>query len=66
MDTPKNKPDGRTVEYKTVSFERNYLDRNDTWRTTNSLRINDLPKAALILQKAYEYLALSEKAEESA
>ena len=47
-----------TVEYRTVSFERSYKDRNGAWKSTNSLRINDLPKANLVLQKAYEYLAL--------
>jgi len=50
-------------EYKTVSFERNYKDKEGAWKTTTSLRMNDLPKAALVLQKAYEYLALGEDAE---
>ncbi len=52
--------DNRLVEYRTVSFERNYKDKNDEWQTTNSLRINDLPKAKLVLGKAYEYLILKE------
>ena len=50
-------------EYKTVSFERNYKDKDGAWKTTTSLRMNDLPKAALVLQKAFEYLALGEGAE---
>ncbi len=50
---------GETVSYRTVSFERNYLDKDGNWQTTNSLRVNDLPKAVLVLQKAYEYLALA-------
>ena len=33
-------------------------DKNDEWQHTNSLRVNDLPKAALVLNKAYEYLVL--------
>jgi len=44
--------------YNTVSFERRYKDSNDEWKSTNSLRFNDLPKAALVLKKAYEYLAI--------
>ena len=28
------------------------------WKSTASLRVNDLPKAALVLNKAYEYLVL--------
>jgi hypothetical protein len=50
-------------EYKTVSFERSYKDKDGAWKTTSSLRMNDLPKAALVLQKAYEFLALGEEAE---
>ncbi len=56
--------DGKVIEYRTVSFDRNYQDKNNEWQTTNSLRVNDLPRAALVLQKAYEYIAL--KPEEAA
>lgn len=52
--------DGQKVKYKTISFERSYKDKNDEWQTTNSLRTNDLPKAILVLGKAYEFLALTE------
>ncbi|MBU0665776.1 MAG: hypothetical protein ABIC91_05490 [Nanoarchaeota archaeon] len=55
--------DGEKITYKTVSFERTYKDKEDAWQTTNSLRINDLPKAVLVLSKAYEDLALSDKSE---
>lgn len=47
-------------EYKTVSFERSYKDKDGLWKTTNSLRVNDLPRASLVLQKAYEYIALAD------
>ena len=54
-------------EYSTVSFERSYKDKNDEWKTTNSLRVNDLPKAAMVISKAYEFLALNDReAEEEA
>lgn len=46
-------------EYRSVSFERSYKDPQGNWKTTNSLRINDLPKALLVLEKAYEFIALS-------
>jgi len=51
--------DGKKVEYKTVSFERSYKDKNDQWQSTNSLRTADIPKAILVLTKAYEHLALN-------
>ena len=50
--------EGQAVSYKTISFERTYKDKNDEWQTTNSLRTNDLPKAILVLTKAYESLSL--------
>lgn len=51
---------GEDVVFRTVSFQRSYKDKNGKWQTTNTLRTNDLPKAALVLQKAYEYLVLRE------
>ena len=51
---------GEPVSYRTVSLQRRYKDKNGVWQTANSLRVNDLPKAALVLQKAYEYLVLRE------
>lgn len=49
---------GQEVEFNTISLQRRYKDKNDQWQSTNSLRVNDLPKAALVLNKAYEYLVL--------
>ena len=53
----KNTNDAR--ETFSVTLKRNYKDRNGEWKTTNSLRQNDLPKALLALQKAFETVALS-------
>ena len=41
---------------RTVSFQRSYLDKDGNWQTTNSLKVNDIPKAVLVLNKAYEFL----------
>ena len=49
---------GEEVEYRTVGIDRRYKDKNDEWQSTNSMRVNDLPKAALVLNKAYEYIVL--------
>ena len=48
--------------YQTVSFERSYKDKEGAWQRTTSLRMNDLPKASLVLQKAYEFIALATEA----
>ena len=54
----KNKKTGEDVEFRTITLQRAYKDKNDEWQHTNSMRVNDLPKAALVLNKAYEYLVL--------
>jgi hypothetical protein len=47
---------GRTVELPKVILEVRYKDKGGNWQGTNSLSINDIPKAILALQKSYEYL----------
>ncbi len=51
---------GEKVTYRTISVERNYKDKEDNWKSTNSLRVGDLPKAVLVMNKAYEYLMIKE------
>ena len=53
--------EGQDVEFKTVSFQRRYCGKDGEWKTTRSLRITDLPKAAMVLREAFKYLALDEK-----
>lgn len=60
-NTAQNK-EGLVTTYNSVSFERCYKDPNGAWKTTNSLRLNDLPKAQAVLQRAYEYLVFKEGA----
>tara|TARA_Y100000310_G_C20138393_1_gene559117 strand:- start:8 stop:346 length:339 start_codon:yes stop_codon:yes gene_type:complete len=52
---------GEEAEYKTISIDRNYTDQEGKWQSTNSLRANDLPKACLVLQKAYEHVVFSKQ-----
>lgn len=52
--------EGIDVSYRTVSFQRRYMDKNGEWQSTSTLRVNDIPKASLVLQKAYEYLVMKE------
>ena len=53
-----SKKNSEPVEFKTVTLQRRYTDKEGKWQTSSNLRINDLPKASLVLQKAYEYLVL--------
>ena len=54
--------DGETIMYPTITFERSYKDKDGSWKTTNTLRTGDLPKASLVLNKAFEYLSLGDEA----
>lgn len=60
-----SKKTGEAVEYKTVTLQRSYKDKNDQWQHTSSLRATDLPKATLVLQKAFEYLVLKGQGSDS-
>jgi hypothetical protein len=53
-----SKKTGESVEFRTVTLQRRYTDKEGKWQTSSNLRINDLPRASLVLQKAYEYLVL--------
>lgn len=52
--------DGESVPIPKVIIEVRYKDRTGKWQGTNSLSINEVPKAMLALQKAYEYLVSSD------
>lgn len=51
---------GAPVAVHTISLQRTYKDRDGQWKQSASMRINDIPKAQLVLEKAYEYLTLKE------
>lgn len=55
------KTTGEETEFRTISLDRNYTDKDGHWQSTNNFRIADLPKASVVLQKAYEFLVLQEQ-----
>ncbi|MXZ00021.1 hypothetical protein F4Y93_04995 [Candidatus Poribacteria bacterium] len=57
---------GEKLTVRTVSFQRSYLDKEGNWQQTNSLNVNDIPKAVLVLNKAYEFLTSNSYADASA
>ena len=57
--------DGQSFTVKRVSFQKIYRDREGLLKTTSSLEVNDLPKAVLVLQKAFEYLTVRQEVEEA-
>ena len=55
---------GKEVLFPKVVLEVRYKDKAGQWQGTNSMSINDLPKAILALQKAYDYL-MTKKSDEA-
>ena len=51
---------GQSTPVPSVRIQRSYKASDNEWKTTDSFRINDLPKVALVASKAYEFLALTE------
>ncbi|HLC92796.1 MAG TPA: hypothetical protein VJH23_03740 [archaeon] len=45
--------------YSTVTMDKRYKS-GEEWKSTKSLRANDLPKAILVLEKAYEFMVLKD------
>ena len=57
-----NTANGSTV-VKSMVLQRTYRDNDGNFQHTTSFRVNDIPKAVLALNKAYDYLMSDEKAE---
>jgi hypothetical protein len=51
---------GRTARVKKVAFQKRYKNSEGEWKTTHSLDVNEIPKAVLVLTKAYEYVVLGD------
>jgi hypothetical protein len=53
--------DGIVNTYPSVSLDKRYKDKSGEWKSSKSMKTTDLPKAILVLQKAYEFLALKDQ-----
>ena len=47
-------------DFSSVSFEKGYKDAKGEWKSTSHLNVNDLPKALVVIGKAFEHLSLKE------
>ena len=47
---------GKEILFPKVVIEVRYRDKAGNWKGTNSLSLNDLPKAILARQQAYQHL----------
>ena len=53
---------GEKFDVKSITLQRTYKDKEGEWKSTGSLKAGDLPKAMVVLGKAYEFLTLREEA----
>lgn len=61
-----NSKDGQSFEVRSINIQRSYKDKDGSWKHTAYLRLNDLPKAKLLLDEAYKYLVLKGEQEVTA
>ena len=52
----RTRQDGSRFQSKKVILDRSYRDSAGQWRNTSALELNDIPKAILGLQRAYEWI----------
>lgn len=50
--------EGAQRKVSSVSFEKRYKDKDGEWKTSKSLSSQDVPKALMVLSKAYEHITL--------
>lgn len=50
--------DGVEKDLFSVSLQRSYKEKDGNWQSAKNLNPNDLPKAILVLQKAFEFVSL--------
>lgn len=54
-------PDGKVFTRHRFVLERRYKDKQGNWQGTNSLELNDVPKATLALAAAYDRVLRMER-----
>jgi hypothetical protein len=44
--------------FPSVQLSKSYMDKEKNWKETSSFGANDLPKALLVLNEAYRFVAM--------
>lgn len=52
--------DGKVVHYRTINFVKRYQDKDNRWKNTNNMSVDELPKAIQVLQEAYRHCIMKE------
>jgi hypothetical protein len=56
---------GQEIRIPKAVFQKRYKDSSGEWQTTQSLDVNDIPKAVLALQEAYDHLTRRDQGEDA-
>ena len=62
LNTAKADDGGEARSFRSVSLQRRYRD-GETWKSTTSFRLTDLPTALTVLQLATDYVTSREATE---
>ena len=54
---------GKAVKVREVSFAKRFRTESGEYKTSSRYQLNEIPKAMLVLSKAYEQLAMPEREE---
>jgi hypothetical protein len=49
--------DGTDVDLLAVTVDRRYKDAGGAWKSSASFRVNEIPRAILLLSKAFDHMA---------
>jgi len=53
---------GRRVVQFSIRFQKRYRDKNGAWQDSSTFFPNELPRLRLLIDKAYEYVAMKTEA----
>jgi len=55
--------DGEKIKIPKVAIDIGYKDKEGLWQNTNKVDVGEIPKVILVLNKAYEWLAMKKGVE---
>jgi hypothetical protein len=61
LNQTQSKKTGEMIAYRTITLQKAYKDNNGAWQNSNAFRVNDIPRCALVLKQAYEFLVSTVK-----
>ena len=54
---------GEDATMFSMTLDKRYRDKDGNWQGSNSLHVNEIPRAVFVLNKAYEFLIMKNRSE---